>query len=93
MARLVEALNLPPHTISLQMEFRPHAMASMTVERILTTEEIEALAEWYETEGVSAFQTAETTYSLVKRESPVPPSPVTDGTAAASDRPAGAWPR
>lgn len=83
MARLLEALELPPHTISLRLEFRPHAMASMTVERILTTEEIEALAEWYETEGVSAFQTAETTYSLLKREPPAHPAPAPDGTAAA----------
>lgn len=83
MARLLEVLDLPPHTVNLRLEFRPHALASMTVERILTTEEIEALAEWYETEGVSAFQTAETTYSLLKRELPAPPAPASDEMAAA----------
>lgn len=83
MARLLEALDLPPHTISMRLEFRPHAMTSMTVERILTTEEIEALAEWYETEGIATLQTAETTYSLVKRETPAAPAPAQDETAAA----------
>lgn len=93
MARLVEALNLPPHTISMSLEFKGDALARMTVERILTTEEIEALAEWYETEGLTTLQTAETTYSLIKREGPDHPAAAPDETAAASDRPAGAWPR
>lgn len=83
LSRLVEALDLPPHTISMNLVFRADSLATMTVERILTTEEIEALAEWYETEGVSAFQTGETTYSLLKRETPAAPAPAPDETAAA----------
>jgi|GEM_PF-2629232 hypothetical protein len=83
MARLIEALDLPPNTISMSLEFRPHALACMTVERILTTEEIEALAEWYETEGLTTLQSAETTYSLVKREAPAHPAAAPDETAAA----------
>lgn len=67
-ARLLEALDLPPHTISLSLEFRPGQLAQMTVRRVLTTEEIEALAEWYETEGLTTLQTGETTYSLVNKE-------------------------
>lgn len=82
-ARLLTALNIPPHTVSLTLEFRGDQLAQMTVERILTTEEIEALADWYETEGISPIQTAQTTYSLVKRETPAPAAAAPDETAAA----------
>lgn len=73
-ARLLEALDLPPHTISLSLEFRSGQLAQMTVRRVLTTEEIEALAEWYETEGLTTLQTGKTTYSMVKRETSTPPA-------------------
>lgn len=87
-ARLVEILGLSPLTTSLRLEFLPDRLPTMIVERPLTPGEVEALAEWYETEGLTTQQTAETTYSLVKREKPAPPAASPDGTAAASDRPA-----
>ena len=83
LTRLLEALNLPPHTLSLTLDFNADQLPRMTVERILTTEEIEALADWYETEGISPIQTAQTTYSLVKREPPIPTAAALDEMAAA----------
>jgi hypothetical protein len=40
----------------------------MTVRQLLTEEQIDALAEWYVTEGIDRIQYGETTYTLEPRE-------------------------
>lgn len=84
MARLCEALNVPANTLSLQLQFEPSCLATMTVERILTTEEIEALADWYETEGLTAIPASKTTYNLVRKEEQTLGSPAGRDAAAAA---------
>lgn len=66
--RLANALNLPPAVCSLRLSFDAGELAKMTVERLLSAEEIEALAEWYETEGLTQLPAGETTYNLVKKQ-------------------------
>jgi hypothetical protein len=66
--RLAKALNLPSNVTDLTIRLPAAGLAEMTIERILTAEEIDALSEWYVTENIEAFQLGETTYTLERRE-------------------------
>jgi hypothetical protein len=66
--RLAQALNLPSNVTDVTIRLPAAGLAEMTIERILTAEEIDALSEWYVTENIEAFQLGETTYTLQKRE-------------------------
>ena len=70
--RLAKALDLPPAVCSLRLYFDAGQPAMMTVERLLTAKEVEALAEWYETEGLTQLPAGETTYNLVKKQQEQP---------------------
>ena len=66
-SRLTEALGLGRHVTGFQLSFDADDIPSLTVRRLLTAEEVEVLAEWYETEGVQ-FVEGETTYNLQRKE-------------------------
>ena len=68
--RLVEALQLPPLTTEVTINFSAHDVATMAVQQLLTQEQIDGLAEWYVTEGIDRFQYGHTTYTLALREQP-----------------------
>ena len=65
MARLCAALQLPSLTTDVTISISAGDMPEMTIRRLLSEEEIDALAEWYVTEGIERIQHGETTYSLV----------------------------
>ena len=66
--RLASALGLSLNTTDLTISIPADGLAQMTVTRILDQEEIDALSQWFITEGVEAIQTGTTTYSLKPRE-------------------------
>jgi hypothetical protein len=66
--RLAQALNLPSNVTDVTIRLLAGGLAEMTIERILTAEEIDALSEWYVTENIEAIQLGETTYTLERRE-------------------------
>jgi hypothetical protein len=66
--RLAKALNLPGNVTDVTIRLPATGLAEMTIKRILTAEEIDALSEWYVTENVEAIQLGETTYTLQRRE-------------------------
>jgi hypothetical protein len=69
LAPLLAALDLSSsHCTRITLDFPAQEICTMTVERILTTDEIEALSDWFVTEGISPIQTGITTYSLERRE-------------------------
>ena len=70
LARLSAALQLPPMTTDLTIRLSAHDMPEMTITRLLSEDEIDALADWYVTEGLDRFPTGETTYTLEPRERP-----------------------
>jgi hypothetical protein len=57
-------------TTDLTISIPAGGLAEMTIRRLLSEEELDALAEWYVTEGIDRFQHGETTYTLVPRERP-----------------------
>ena len=72
LARLSAALQLPPMVTDLTITIPAGGLAEMTVRQLLTEEQIDALAEWYVTEGIDRIQHGETTYTLEPREQPEP---------------------
>jgi hypothetical protein len=66
-SRLIEALGLGRNVTGFHLSFDVGDIPSLTVRRHLSAEEVEALAEWYETEGV-LFVEGETTYNLERKE-------------------------
>jgi hypothetical protein len=68
LARLSAALQLPPMTTDVAIRLSAHDLPEMTITRLLSEEELDALAEWYVTEGIERFQHGETTYTLEPRE-------------------------
>lgn len=69
MVRLSKALNLPSMTISMTLSFAAGELATITIQRLLTKEEVEALAEWYEVEDLTMVPTETTYYNLVSKQS------------------------
>jgi hypothetical protein len=70
LARLSAALQLPPMTTDLTISIPAGGPAEMTITRLLSEEELDALSDWYVTEGLDRFPTCETTYTLEPRERP-----------------------
>jgi len=68
LARLSAVLQLPPMVTDLTISIPAGDFAEMTVRQLLTEEQIDALAEWYVTEGIDRIQYGETTYTLEARE-------------------------
>jgi len=68
MAKLIEALQLPSMVTDMTLRFPADGMATMEVTRLLSPDEVQALSEWFLTEGISPIQTGTTTYSLERRE-------------------------
>lgn len=67
MNRLLKALNAPPMTTGITIEFSAQELATVTITKLLTAEEIEELSEFFETENLEAEPTGTTTYSLVPK--------------------------
>jgi hypothetical protein len=65
--RLVTALQLPSRTTDLTITFSGNDLPEMTIRQLLSQEQIEALAEWYVTEGIDKIQHGETYYTLIPR--------------------------
>jgi hypothetical protein len=63
-------MNLPPLTTEICITISASDPAAMTVRQLLTKEQIDALTEWYVTEGIDKIQYGDTWYTLVKREEP-----------------------
>lgn len=69
LAPLLAALGVPSDRCTrMTLDFPAHDICTLVVERVLTTDEIEALSEWFVTEGIGPIQTGTTTYSLERRE-------------------------
>ena len=69
-ARLSAALQLPPMTTDVTISIPAGGLAEMTIRRLLSDEELDALSDWYVTEGIDRIQHGETIYTLVPRERP-----------------------
>jgi hypothetical protein len=65
--RLSAALQLPSHTTDITINISAGELPGMTIRQLLTAEQIDALAEWYVTEGIDRIQYGETTYTLQER--------------------------
>ena len=70
MARLAQLLGIPGHATDVTIQFPANDLATMTVTKLLTQEEFDALSQWYVTEGIERCVTGTTTYNLV--QCPVP---------------------
>ena len=68
-ARLIDALRLHGPVTDTTIRLPAQELATITITRHLTEEEVDALSEWYVTEGIERV-TGTTTYNLVQR--PVP---------------------
>lgn len=67
--RLLDVLAVPGTTSDMVLRFPAGGLAEMQVTRYLTAEELDALSEWFMTEGVRPYtETVTTTYSLERRE-------------------------
>jgi hypothetical protein len=71
LAILAKVLNLPPLTTEASLYLSAQEIPTLTVTRLLTEKEINDLADAYVTEGIEAFPTGTTTYSLVPRSEAV----------------------
>ena len=69
-ARLSAALQLPPMTTDLTISIPAGGLAEMTIRRLLSEDELDALAEWCIFEGIERIQHGETTYTLAPRKRP-----------------------
>jgi hypothetical protein len=69
MARLAQLLGIPGHATDVTIRFPAGDLATMTVTKLLTTQEVDALSEWYVTEGIERVA-GTTTYNLVQRPMP-----------------------
>ena len=70
MARLAQLLGIPGHATDVTIRFPAGDLATITITRHLTTQEVDALSEWYVTEGIERCPTGTTTYNLVQRPMP-----------------------
>lgn len=67
--RLAEVLGIDPGTCQgIELYLDAGDIGRLVVRRVLTTDEIDALSEWFVTEGIDPIQTGTTTYSLERRE-------------------------
>jgi hypothetical protein len=69
-ARFVRMLDLPGHITDITIRLPAGEVPRMTITRMLSNEELDALSDWYVTEGLNRFPTGETTYTLEPRERP-----------------------
>lgn len=67
MNRLLKALNIPPMTTGVTIDFPAQQLATVTITKLLTEEELEGLSEFFETENLESVPTGTTTYSLVPK--------------------------
>lgn len=67
-ARLCRALRLPWGVTDLMISLPAGGLAKLTITKVLTADEVEAIAEWYETEGLDRFPQGQTTYLLARKE-------------------------
>jgi hypothetical protein len=67
-ARLLQALRVGPETHDMTLYFPAGEKPEMTITRILTEEEIEAVADFFETEDLEPVQYGETNYILQARD-------------------------
>lgn len=65
--RLLDRFDLPSHITDITIRLGAHSLAQMTITRFVPPEELEALSEWYVTEGLESIPTETTTYNLVRR--------------------------
>jgi hypothetical protein len=75
MRRLMEVLNIPSNATKATLCMDPGQLVTLSVTRLVTTEELEALADAYITEGLQLIPTCSTQYHLKRRPATEPPSP------------------
>jgi hypothetical protein len=68
--RLFKLLGIPDNATDVVIRFPAGDLATMTITKLLTTEDVDALSEWYITEGIQPRLTGTTTYNL--EQCPVP---------------------
>ncbi len=73
--RLINALGLHGRVADATIRLPAGEFATMTITKLLTTEEVEALSEWCITEGIELCPTGTTTYNLEPRPTPLPGGP------------------
>ena len=69
-ARFIRMLDLPRHVTDITIRMPAGEVPKMTITKLLSNEELDALTDWYVTEGLNRFPTGETTYTLEPREHP-----------------------
>jgi hypothetical protein len=69
-ARLAQLLGIPGHATDATIRLPAKQPATITITRHLTEEEVDALSEWYVTEGIQKCPTGTTTYNLEQRPAP-----------------------
>jgi len=67
-ARLIKLLDLPRNITDITIFMPAGEVSRMTITRLLSNEELDALSDWYVTEGIDRIQRGETTYTLQPRE-------------------------
>jgi hypothetical protein len=67
-ARLLKVLQIGPNTHDMSLHFPAGEYPEMTVTRILTEEEVEAVADFFESEDLEPVQYGETNYILQARD-------------------------
>lgn len=69
-ASLCRALKLPWGVTDVTIRLPAGSLPTMTVTKYLTQEEVEAIAYWYETEGLDRLPVGEMLYNLAPRVQP-----------------------
>jgi hypothetical protein len=67
-ARFVKLLDLPRNIADITIYMPAGEVPRMKITRLLSNEELDALSDWYVTEGLDHFAIGETTYNLKRRE-------------------------
>lgn len=65
--RLLKTMNMPPLVTNLAIRIDAGHPVSIEVTRFLTEEEIDAISEWYETEGIDCIPVGTTEYNLTRK--------------------------
>jgi hypothetical protein len=68
--RFAKALGLPEWTTNVIINIPAGNIATMTIEKIMTQDELDAVSDWYVTENLGRAPCSETTYMLTPRDTP-----------------------
>ena len=68
--RFINLLGLPRNISDITIHMPAGEVPQMTITRLLSNEDLDALSDWYITEGLDRCATGITTYNLKRRERP-----------------------